>query len=224
VSASMLMICAFCFIVPAAFSLGVPEGTRGLSVEMSVVLLGMYVVNLLVTVIAPGAETGLPTGERIEEGAAERNVWGSIGLLALSAALLAMVSEALSDSIVPTARRLGLSDTFSGIVLLGGVGSLGEILASFRFARQGRAALVLSATVGTTIQIVLLVAPLLVFAGMVLGQPMDLAFTSFEVVAIVLATVITRELIQDGRANWFEGCLLLGVYLILAIGFFHLPD
>jgi Ca2+:H+ antiporter len=224
VSASMLMICAFCFIVPAAFSLGVPEGTRGLSVEMSVVLLGMYVVNLLVTVIAPGAETGLPTGERLEEGAAERNVWGSIGLLALSAALLAMVSEALSDSIVPTARRLGLSDTFSGIVLLGGVGSLGEILASFRFARQGRAALVLSATVGTTIQIVLLVAPLLVFAGMVLGQPMDLAFTSFEVVAIVLATVITRELIQDGRANWFEGCLLLGVYLILAIGFFHLPD
>jgi Ca2+:H+ antiporter len=53
---------------------------------------------------------------------------------------------------------------------------------------------------------------------------MDLAFTSFEVVAIVLATVITRELIQDGRANWFEGCLLLGVYVILAIGFFHLPD
>ena len=65
---------------------------------------------------------------------------------------------------------------------------------------------------------------LLVFAGIFLGQPMDLAFTSFEVVAIVLATVITRELIQDGRANWFEGCLLLGVYVILAIGFFHLPD
>ena len=53
---------------------------------------------------------------------------------------------------------------------------------------------------------------------------MDLAFTSFEVVAIVLATMITRELIQDGKANWFEGVLLLAVYLILAIGFFHLPD
>ena len=98
-----------------------------------------------------------------------------------------------------------------------------QILASFRFARQGKPSLVLSATVGSTIQIVLLVAPLLVFAGIFLGEPMDLAFTSFEVVAIVLATVITRELIQDGRANWFEGCLLLGVYVILAIGFFHLP-
>ena len=75
-----------------------------------------------------------------------------------------------------------------------------------------------------TIQTVLLVAPLLVFAGQVLGQPMDLAFTSFEVVSIVLATVITRELIQDGRANWFEGVLLVAAYAILAIGFFHLPE
>jgi Ca2+:H+ antiporter len=86
------------------------------------------------------------------------------------------------------------------------------------------AGLVLAATVGSTIQLVLLVAPLLVFAGRLLGQPMDLAFTGFEVVAIVLATIITRELIADGKANWFEGCLLLGVYLILAIGFYHLPE
>jgi Ca2+:H+ antiporter len=57
-----------------------------------------------------------------------------------------------------------------------------------------------------------------------MGQPTDLAFTGFEVVAIVLATVITRELISDGQATWFEGFLLLGVYLILAIGFYHLPE
>ncbi len=223
VSASMLMICAFCFIVPAVFRLGAPEGTRGLSMEMSVVLLGMYFVNLAVTVFAPRNDTGLLAGEHHDDGAPGESSWRSLGVLGVSAGLLAIVSEALSDSLVPTAHRLGLTDTFSGIVLLGGVGSLGEILASARFARQGKHSLVLSATVGSTIQIVLLVAPLLVFAGMVLGQPMDLAFTSFEVVAIVLATVITRELIQDGRANWFEGCLLLGVYVILAIGFFHLP-
>jgi len=78
--------------------------------------------------------------------------------------------------------------------------------------------------VGSTIQLVLLVAPLLVFAGRVLGQPMDLAFTPFEVVAIVLAAIVTRELIIDGKATWFEGVLLLGTYLILAIGFFHLPE
>jgi Ca2+:H+ antiporter len=224
VSASMLMICAFCFIVPAVFTLGAPEGTRGLSVEMSVVLLGMYVVNLAVTLFAAGNDTGLLAAEQHDDGAKARSSWRSLGVLAVAAVFLAMVSDALSAALVPTARSLGLSDTFSGIVFLGGIGSLGEILASLRFARQGKPSLVLSSTVGSTIQIVLLVAPLLVFAGILLGQPMDLAFTSFEVVAIVLATVITRELIQDGRATWFEGCLLLGVYVILAIGFFHLPD
>jgi Ca2+:H+ antiporter len=224
VSASMLMICAFCFIVPAVFTLGAPEGTRGLSVEMSVVLLGMYVVNLAVTLFAPGSDTGLLATERHQDGGSEPSLRRSLGVLAVSAVLLALISEALSAALVPTARSLGLSDTFSGIVFLGGIGSLGEILASLRFARQGKPSLVLSATVGSTIQIVLLVAPMLVFAGILLGQPMDLAFTSFEVVAIVLATVITRELIQDGRANWFEGCLLLGVYVILAIGFFNLPN
>jgi Ca2+:H+ antiporter len=77
---------------------------------------------------------------------------------------------------------------------------------------------------GTTIQIVLVVAPLLVIIGRLIGQPMDLAFTSFEVVSIVLASVITRELVQDGKANWFEGVLLIATYIIIAIGYFHLPD
>jgi Ca2+:H+ antiporter len=103
------------------------------------------------------------------------------------------------------------------------MGTLGEILASSHFARQGRPSLVLSSTVGSTIQLVLLVAPLLVFLGPVLGQPMDLMFTSFEVVSIVLASTVARELIRDGQGTWFEGLLLLGVYAILAIGFYHLP-
>jgi Ca2+:H+ antiporter len=77
---------------------------------------------------------------------------------------------------------------------------------------------------GTTIQIVLVVAPLLVIIGRLIGKPMDLAFTSFEVVSIVLASVITRELVQDGKANWFEGVLLIATYIIIAIGYFHLPD
>jgi Ca2+:H+ antiporter len=138
--------------------------------------------------------------------------------------MLGLVTEVLSHALEPTARQLGLSNTFSGLVLLGGVGSLGEVLSGFHFARRGKPSLVLAATVGSTIQLVLLVAPLLVFAGRVMGEPMDLAFTPFEVVAIVLATTITRELIDDGKSNWFEGFLLLGVYLILAIGFFHLPE
>jgi Ca2+:H+ antiporter len=224
VSGSMLMICAFCFIVPAVFSLGTPDGTRDLSLEMSVVLVGIYSMNVAVTLLSSGPGTGLSGGEPMVDEHPGTSAWGSLVTLVVAAGLLGAVTETLSHALEPTAKQLGLSDTFSGLVLLGGVGSLGEVLSGYRFARRGHPSLVLSATVGSTIQLVLLVAPLLVFAGRFLGQPMDLAFTAFEVVAIVLAALITRELIDEGKANWFEGFLLLGVYIILAIGFFHLPN
>ena len=224
VSASMLMICAFAFIVPAVFSLGTPDGTRDLSLEMSFVLVAIYATNVAVTLLTTGGGTGLTVDEAIADEHPSSSAWMGLATLVVAAGLLGLMSELLSKALEPTARQLGLSNTFSGLVLLGGIGSIGEILASCHFARQGRPSLVLSATVGSSIQLMLLVAPLLVFAGRFLELPMDLAFTSFEVVAIVLATLITRELIQDGKANWFEGVLLMAVYLILAIGFFHLPD
>jgi len=224
VNTSMLMICAFCLIVPAVFKIGTPEGTRGLSTEISIVLLCIYCLNVGVTLFTRQPATGLlPDDSQAEHGPA----WStgkSLAVLAVSGGLLALVSDALSESLSPTAKQLGLSNTFSGIMLLGGVGGIGEVLTAVRFARAGRPMLVLSTTVGSTIQMVLMVAPLLVFAGLFMGEPMDLAFTSFEVVAIVLAVIITRELILDGNSSWFEGVLLLGVYAILAIGFFHLPD
>jgi Ca2+:H+ antiporter len=224
VNGSMLMICAFCFIVPAMFNIGTPDGTRDLSFEMSFVLIGMYAMNVAVTVLGSAGGTNFPDDQGIDDEHAATPVWRSLLVLVAAAACLGVVTEVLSHSLEPTARQLGLSNTFSGLVLLGGAGSLGEVLSGYHFARRGKPALVLAATVGSTIQLVLLVAPLLVFAGQLMGQPMDLAFTGFEVVAIVLATIITRELIADGKANWFEGFLLLGVYLILAIGFYHLPE
>jgi Ca2+:H+ antiporter len=224
VSASMLMICAFGFIVPAVFNLGTPDGTRDLSLEMSFLLVALYGINVAVTLFSTSGGTGLTVDESFDDEHPGASMWASLVTLVVAAGFLALMSELLSNALEPTARQLGLSNTFSGLVLLGGIGSIGEILASCHFARQGRPTLVLSATVGSSIQLMLLVAPLLVIAGQFLGQPMDLAFTSFEVVAIVLATMITRELIQDGKANWFEGVLLLAVYTILAIGFFHLPE
>ncbi len=223
ISSSMLVLCAFCFIVPAVFNLGTPDGTRDLSLEMALVLVAIYALNVVVTLSGSPA-TGLLVDEAIIDEHPHEPAWRSLAVLAATAAGLAVVSETMSNALQPTATALGLSQTFSGLVLLGVVGSLGEILSGIHFARQGRSSLLLAATVGSTIQTVLLVAPLLVLAGRLLGQPMDLAFTSFEVVSIVLATVITRELIQDGRANWFEGVLLVAAYAILAIGFFHLPE
>ncbi len=224
ISSSMLMICAFCFIVPAVFSLGTPEGTRDLSLEMSVVLVLIYLINVAAAVRTGGPATGLVAEETFVDEHPNEPAWRSVVVLIVTAAGLGFITEIMSHALEPTAERLGLSHTFSGLVLLGGAGSLGEVLAGTHFARKGRSSLLLAATVGSTIQMVLLVAPLLVLIGQIVGQPMDLAFTSFEVVAIVLAVMITRELIQDGKANWFEGVLLVAVYAILAIGFYHLPE
>jgi Ca2+:H+ antiporter len=144
--------------------------------------------------------------------------------LGLAAAALALVSDILTESLQPMAQTLGLSDVFSGVVLLGGVGGCGEILTAIRFARSGRQELVLAVTVGSTIQMVLLVAPLLVLLGPLVGEPMDLAFSTIEVVAIVIAVVVTRGLITDGKVTWMEGVLLLATYAIFAFAFYHIPD
>ena len=82
----------------------------------------------------------------------------------------------------------------------------------------------MAATVGSTIQMVLLVAPLLVFTGVLMGEPMNLSFSIFEVVAILLTIIVAREVLNAGTANWMEGLVLLATYLIVAIGFYHLPD
>lgn len=223
-SSSMLMLCSFCFIVPAVFNLGTPEGTRDLSLEMSLVLLAVYFVNVLGTIFSKRKEVqGLEDGEFRDEYPGESIV--QVSLVMLVAAIgLGFASETMANALEPTSELLGLSETFSGLIFLGAVGSLGEIISGTRFARKGQSGLLLASTMGTTIQIVLVVAPLLVIIGRFIGQPMDLAFTSFEVVSIVLASVITRELVQDGKANWFEGVLLIATYIIIAIGYFHLPD
>ena len=223
-SAAMLLLCAACLIVPAVFRFSSPESNRGLSTEIAVVLLLVYVINVLATLFGRGREGIGPDEVLPDEPPHEGGVGITLGRLALSAVALAFVSDALSESLQPTARQLGLSDIFSGVVLLGGVGGIGEVLAAARFARSGRQELVLAVTVGSTIQLVLLVAPLLVLTGRVLGEPMNLAFSGFEVVAIVIAVFVARELIDDGKVSWMEGVLLLATYAIFALAFYHLPD
>ena len=92
-----------------------------------------------------------------------------------------------------------------------------------RFARKDKMDLAIGVTVGTSIQVALVVAPILVFAGYFMGQDMNLLFTRFEMWAVVLAVVITRTLIYDGESTWLEGLMLIAIYLMLGFGFFHLP-
>ena len=222
-SGLMLIMCGFCFIVPAVFRIGTSQGTRDLSLELSAILLIIYVGNVLITLLESRhhVEDVTPI---VNNGKESYSALRSLAVLGLSGVTLALVSETATESLIPATRIMGFSDTFSGIVLLGGVGGIGEVLTAVRFARQGKQELVMAATVGSTIQMVLFVAPLLVFTGLVLGEQMDLSFSMFEVVSIVLSIIIAREIINAGKATWMEGFVLLATYLILAISFYHLPD
>jgi Ca2+:H+ antiporter len=222
-TASMLLLCSFCFIVPAVFQAGVSDASRELSSEIAVVLLLVYAVNLVTTFLNHHSNAGVALHPRTPDDL-RVPVTKPLLRLGMAAAALALVSDILTESLQPMAQTLGLSDVFSGVVLLGGVGGCGEILTAIRFARSGRQELVLAVTVGSTIQMVLLVAPLLVLLGPLVGEPMDLAFSTIEVVAIVIAVIVARELITDGKVTWMEGVLLLATYAIFAFAFYHIPD
>jgi Ca2+:H+ antiporter len=118
---------------------------------------------------------------------------------------------------------LGWSEAFVGVVLVAIIGNAAEHMTAVTVAMRDRMELALSIATGSALQIALFVAPVLVFAGLLLGKPMNLVFTLFELVAVGVALLITILVSQDGESNWLEGVQLLAAYAILAIAFFFVP-
>jgi Ca2+:H+ antiporter len=144
-------------------------------------------------------------------------------LLAATAAI-AWVSEILVGSVEETAEHLGMTDVFIGVIVVAVIGNAAEHSSAILMAARNRMDLALGIAVGSSIQIALFVAPVLVLISyLVAPSPMDLVFTGAEVLAVGLAVAITAQIAGDGRSNWLEGVLLLTVYLILGVVFFYLP-
>jgi len=147
----------------------------------------------------------------------------SLGILAMVTVVLAVVSEVLTGAIEPASEKLGLTPVFAGVIALALAGNAAQLYNAIRFAMKDQMDLAVSITVGASTQVALFVAPLLVFIGRLLGEGMDLVFTPFEVVSIVLSVLVAGRLTTDGECNWMEGVLLVGVYLVFAVVFFVLP-
>lgn len=229
-NSGLLTLAAFGLVVPAVFKLSSPSAEAELSREIAVVLLLIYLANVgytLLTRTASGGdeaiEEGIEAEAEAERAPAPASRVRALAVLALATLGVAVLSEILSNAIEPTSKLLGFSPVFSGIILLAWAGGVGEILNALRFARKDRLDLAMGITIGSSIQMILLVAPILILAAPLLGQSMNLLFTPFEVAATVLAVVATRTLTGDGRSNWLEGLMLMAVYLMLALGFYHLP-
>jgi Ca2+:H+ antiporter len=223
--ATMLTLAAIALVLPAAYQVATGatvEGLNQLSVSISVVLLAVYALFLAFTLITHPV---LFTGSHVsEEGKAKASSIRAAAVLAGATAAIAWMSEILVGAIEPAAHELGLSNIFVGVFLVAILGNAAEHATAVSAAMKDRMDLSLSIAIGSSIQVALFVAPVLVLASLFFGpKPMDLVFQPGLVLTILLSVLITGQVAGDGRSDWLKGMQLLAVYLVLALTFFFLP-
>jgi Ca2+:H+ antiporter len=223
-SAGMLALSVVALVFPALFHAVHPEASARLSeLHMSeavaVILIVTYGLSLLFT---------LRTHRNLFGGDAhplEAPVWGvgkALLVLGLATVGVAVESELLVHAATEATEALGLSEMFLGLIVIPIIGNAAEHAAAVVLSRKGQIDLGLQIALGSSTQVALLVAPLLVFAGLLLGTDMNLVFQPFEVIALGLATLVTAIITLDGESHWFEGVQLLAVYAMVAVGAFFL--
>jgi Ca2+:H+ antiporter len=143
-------------------------------------------------------------------------------VLAVATAGVVLESEILVHAVEGVTAGLGLSEMFLGLIIIPIIGNAAEHATAIIVARKGQTDLALQIALGSSTQVALLVAPLLVLAGVILGQPMNLVFTPFEVAAVAMSTVVVSIITLDGESHWFEGVQLLAVYGMVAAAAFFL--
>ena len=200
-----------------------------LSLEISVVLFVVYVLSLVFSLKTHSHLYGSDPGHAEDEDDEARGTHGwsrgkSLTVLLVSTALVALMSEFLVGAVEEASHSLGLTQVFVGVILVAIIGNAAEHSTAVLMAMKNKMNLAINIAVGSSIQIALFVAPVLVFASYFVGpRPMDLIFTPMEVVAVVLSVATVTLISHDGESNWMEGVLLLAVYAILGLTFYWLP-
>ena len=197
-----------------------------LSDALAVILLIVYILGIMFTFIThkhlfTPPETSQETRENNDTHWSKKK---SFLLLAVSMVGVIVVSEILVASVEKTGEELGFGQLFVGAIIVGLVGNAAEHSSAILLARKGKIELSIGIAAGSGSQIALFVVPILVFAGIAMGQPFTLVFTLLELATLFLAAIILNLIVLDGRSNWFEGAMLTAVYIIIAIAFFFVPD
>jgi Ca2+:H+ antiporter len=224
IHATSLVLAVTALLMPALFALSQGEiGAREIFVEREVVsgtvaavLIGLYVAALVFTLVTHEHMFRTPAPE-------EHPSWSrrkAIGLLLASTSVVALEAEFLVSSLGPALDDLGLSELFVGLIVIPIIGNAAEHSSAILFALRNKVDVTLEIAIGSSTQIALFVAPALVFISLIVGHPMDFVFSTFEVAAVALSTVLVFMISVDGRSNWLEGAQLTGAYVIMAISFY----
>ncbi len=206
-----------------------PSAITGLSLFVAAVMIAVYGFTLLFSLKTHSYlyEVGIVElegeGSVDGDGHEKPNLWLWMGVLLVATIGVAFISEIFVGAVEEATAGLGLTPLFTGVILLPLVGGAAEYVTAVRCALKNNMDLSVSVAMGSSLLVALLVAPLLVIVGQVIGQPMDLNFNLFEVVAIAIAVITANLISLDGRSNWLEGMLLLATYAILGASFYFHP-
>jgi Ca2+:H+ antiporter len=244
-NATMLILAVVALTIPSLFDVAIQESRAaelGLSEGVAVIMIILYGLSVLYAFTSAGkahpeaatvsVESGPSTPPVQHEGQEQHKAKWSVrtSLIILGAATIgiAILSEALVSSVEPVTKQLGLTEFFIGIIIIPLVGNIAEHLVAVQVALKNKMELSLAVSLGSSLQIALFVAPVLVFLSLIsglnpTGAPLLLVFNNFELIALVAASVVAAFIALDGESNWLEGAMLLAVYLIIALAFFFMP-
>src|ERR687894_63161 len=234
VTALMLLLAVVAMIMPAVFQLvqgeglprpdeqahNYPSDVEQLSVGVAIVLLATYLAGLLFS-LRTHKDLFNPSHAAEDHVAEPWSVRKSVIMLALAGVAVGVMSEILVGSISEASETIGLSPFFVGVIVVAIVGNAAEHWVAIYFAARDKMDLAVNIAIGSSAQIALFAAPVLVLLSFVVGPfPMALVFNGLELGAIVLAILIANQVTQEGESTWFEGLQLLAVYAVLALVFF----
>ncbi|MGQ0657208.1 MAG: calcium/proton exchanger [Chromatiales bacterium] len=229
VSASLLTLSAIALVVPAIYHWLVgDEGItreQGLSLEIAIVLAITYLLSLFFT-LRTHRHLYVSEANPEHDEALGTHGWGrgkSLLVLLAATALVAWMAEMLIGAVEHTAEAFGMTEVFVGVIVVAVIGNAAEHSTAVLVAIKNKMDLAVNIAVGSSLQVALFVAPVLVFLSYAMGAPMNLVFTPFEVISVFLAVLAVNTIVMDGESNWMEGVQLLAVYLIIAIAFYFLP-
>lgn len=219
-AAMMLLGVVIALVIPAVFTLSNPNIGFELSIGVAVVSIFLYILGLFFSMVTH--RNIFNYTEDMEEEEAEWSLRKALVILGIATVAVGYESELLVHSIHGVAEQLGWSEVFIGVIIVAIVGNAAEHSSAILMAMRNKMDIALEIALGSSLQIAMFVAPVLVFTSIFLGNHMSLVFSLPELGAMVLSVLLMNFMVQDGESNWLEGAMALGAYVIIGLGFFYL--
>lgn len=223
-NAGLLMFAVIvAFVIPEVFSQTMNENrTMLLSIGVSIILIGLYLAALIFKLVTHRGVYQHKDNQQAEHEEPEWTAKMATIILFLSTVAVAYVSENLVHTFEEVAEKLGWSELFIGVIIVAIVGNAAEHASAIIMAYKNKMDVAVEIAVGSTLQIAMFVAPILVLVSLMFVTPMPLVFTLPELIAMATSVLLMIVISNDGDTNWFEGATLLAAYVIMGIGFYLL--